>query len=233
VPGRRHLPDRATAGLVGAVVGDALGAATQYMTPAAVRAVHGRVTEVLGGGVHQWRPGEPTAVGVHVVAGAFGPGTLPDSRDTRSPTALARVLGAALAGHDARAAAALTDTTRVTLDAATALAAVVTRLLAGAAADDAVQEVAQDAPIRKSVRELVTAGLDDDVAFDAHPLTVAVWGVVRAEPYEVTVLEIVNRGGDANLHAALAGGLVALRDGRDSVPARWQGTELVAVLDAG
>jgi ADP-ribosylglycohydrolase len=217
------------------VVGDALGAATQYMTPATVRAVHGRVAEVLGGGVHQWRAGEPTAVGLHVLAGARTPaGPLPHSRDTRSPTALARALGAAVAGGDARAAAARTDTSRVTLDAARALGEVVGRLLAGAPADDAVQEAAQDAPIRKSVRELVTAGLDDELGPDAHPLTVAVWAVVRAEPYEVTVADLVNHGGEANLHAALAGGLIALRDGRDAVPARWQAaTDLVAAIDAG
>jgi hypothetical protein len=79
---------------VGAVVGDALGAATQGLTPAAVRAVHGHVTGIVGGGPFSWAPGEPTPVGQAVLVGA-GWAPFPPSRDIRTDISLASAFGAA------------------------------------------------------------------------------------------------------------------------------------------
>ena len=45
---------------LGLMCGDALGAGVEFMTADQIRAKHGRVTEMLGGGVFNWAPGETT-----------------------------------------------------------------------------------------------------------------------------------------------------------------------------
>jgi hypothetical protein len=216
------------AALVGAVVGDALGAATQGLTPAAVRAVHGRVTGILGGGPFSWRPGEATPVGTAVLVGAGWPAaSFEPSRDVRTATALASALGAAVVGAEPPGGP---------YGAVGALAALVGALAPGPPVplDDALTALAQDGRFRKAVREQVADGLGDALAADAHPLTVAVWAILQPGPWPDTVLEIVNRGGESTVSAALAGGLLAWRDGRSVVPAEWQAAvALVAVVDAG
>jgi ADP-ribosyl-[dinitrogen reductase] hydrolase len=52
--------DRARAALLGVAVGDALGATTEFMTPAQVRERHGVLREIVGGGWLKLSPGQVT-----------------------------------------------------------------------------------------------------------------------------------------------------------------------------
>jgi ADP-ribosyl-[dinitrogen reductase] hydrolase len=54
------LRARARACLVGAAVGDALGAPVEFLTPGEIRARHGRLTKMAGGGWLHLRPGQVT-----------------------------------------------------------------------------------------------------------------------------------------------------------------------------
>jgi ADP-ribosyl-[dinitrogen reductase] hydrolase len=54
----RH--DRVLGGLLGVAVGDALGATTEFMGAKAIQAKYGVHREMIGGGVLQWRAGQPT-----------------------------------------------------------------------------------------------------------------------------------------------------------------------------
>lgn len=54
------IQDRAYAALLGAAVGDALGAAVEFMTPAEIRARHGLLRDMVGGGWLRLAPGQVT-----------------------------------------------------------------------------------------------------------------------------------------------------------------------------
>jgi len=54
------IEDRILGGLLGVATGDALGATVEFMSPAAIRSYYGQHTEILGGGVFDWRPGQGT-----------------------------------------------------------------------------------------------------------------------------------------------------------------------------
>lgn len=54
------LSDRIRGGLYGAAAGDALGGTTEFMSPGEIRAKHGWLTEMIGGGVWNLTPGEVT-----------------------------------------------------------------------------------------------------------------------------------------------------------------------------
>ncbi|MNB71998.1 ADP-ribosyl-[dinitrogen reductase] glycohydrolase [compost metagenome] len=55
-----RLFDRIKGGLYGVAVGDALGGTTEFMTPPEIRAKHGYLREIIGGGVWRLEPGEVT-----------------------------------------------------------------------------------------------------------------------------------------------------------------------------
>jgi len=52
--------DRILGGLLGVACGDALGATTEFMTPATVQRRYGVHRDIVGGGTLKWRPGQPT-----------------------------------------------------------------------------------------------------------------------------------------------------------------------------
>ncbi len=52
--------NRLRGGLYGVAVGDALGGTTEFMRTADIRAAHGYLTEIVGGGVWRLEPGEVT-----------------------------------------------------------------------------------------------------------------------------------------------------------------------------
>ncbi|CAI6074606.1 ADP-ribosylglycohydrolase family protein [Cohnella sp. JJ-181] len=55
-----ELAERIRGGLYGVAVGDALGGTTEFMSPLEIRARHGYLTEIVGGGVWRLEPGEVT-----------------------------------------------------------------------------------------------------------------------------------------------------------------------------
>lgn len=68
--------DRAIGALLGFAAGDALGATTEFMTPEAIEATLGRHTEITGGGLLKWKPGQGTDDSdlVFVLARAYADG---------------------------------------------------------------------------------------------------------------------------------------------------------------
>jgi len=59
-PGAAGIVDRARAALLGVAVGDALGATTEFMTPAEIRDRYGVLREIVGGGWLKLVPGQVT-----------------------------------------------------------------------------------------------------------------------------------------------------------------------------
>lgn len=59
-PGAAGIVDRARAALFGVAVGDALGATTEFMTPAQIRDRYGVLREIVGGGWLKLSPGQVT-----------------------------------------------------------------------------------------------------------------------------------------------------------------------------
>jgi len=59
-PGAAGIVDRARATLFGVAVGDALGATTEFMTPAEIRDRYGVLREIVGGGWLKLSPGQVT-----------------------------------------------------------------------------------------------------------------------------------------------------------------------------
>lgn len=55
-----ELLDRIKGGLFGVAIGDALGGTTEFMSPAEIKAKHGYLTDIVGGGVWRLEPGEVT-----------------------------------------------------------------------------------------------------------------------------------------------------------------------------
>lgn len=55
-----QLFDRIKGGLFGVAVGDALGGTTEFMSAREIKARHGYLTEIIGGGVWKLEPGEVT-----------------------------------------------------------------------------------------------------------------------------------------------------------------------------
>lgn len=54
------LRDKIKGGMYGVAVGDALGGTTEFMSVREIKAVHGYLTEIVGGGVWRLEPGEVT-----------------------------------------------------------------------------------------------------------------------------------------------------------------------------
>ena len=59
-------------GLIGHAIGDALGGTTEFMSPDEINRVHGRVTDIIGGGVWDLEPGETTDDTAMTIAVAKG-----------------------------------------------------------------------------------------------------------------------------------------------------------------
>jgi ADP-ribosyl-[dinitrogen reductase] hydrolase len=57
---RQDIHDRARAAFIGLAVGDAMGAAVEFMTPGEIQSKYGCLTEILGGGWLKLKPGQVT-----------------------------------------------------------------------------------------------------------------------------------------------------------------------------
>jgi ADP-ribosylglycohydrolase len=59
----------------------------------------------------------------------------------------------------------------------------------------------------------------------------AFWELLHAPSLEAALVDVVNRGGDADTNGAVAGALLGARYGEDAIPARWREPVLAALLD--
>ena len=70
--GGTNLLNKIKGGLIGHAIGDALGGTTEFMSPDEIHRVHGRVTDIIGGGVWDLEPGETTDDTAMTIAVAKG-----------------------------------------------------------------------------------------------------------------------------------------------------------------
>lgn len=130
---------------------------------------------------------------------------------------------------EAVAISAITHADRRCTQACVAYCDLVAYLLEGASPDQAVEEVLASSPMGADVYQAIAgAGALDVVELDTSgfvlaTLQVGVWALCQRASLEETLVEVVNRGGDADTTAAVAGGLLGVRDGTGAVPARWAG----------
>ncbi|MDC0747429.1 ADP-ribosylglycohydrolase family protein [Polyangium mundeleinium] len=57
------------------------------------------------------------------------------------------------------------------------------------------------------------------------------WELLHAPSYEAALIDVVNRGGDADTNGAITGALLGARFGEDAIPAAWRERVLGALAD--
>jgi len=57
----------------------------------------------------------------------------------------------------------------------------------------------------------------------------AFWHLHHGPDFETSLIDVANRGGDADTNAAIAGALLGARDGEQAIPQRWRDTVLGAL----
>jgi ADP-ribosylglycohydrolase len=145
----------------------------------------------------------------------------------------------ACAAFDASLALAMTGPTRPAAmvdEARRAIAIGRERLFAGSVDDDAE-------PIRAAAvalnDDLAQAEKDDpDLYGEIHigrtqgfvrvAFRLAYWELLHASSYEEALVDVVNRGGDADTNGAITGALLGAYRGEAAIPARWRETVLAA-----
>ncbi|MFD8493303.1 ADP-ribosylglycohydrolase family protein [Amycolatopsis sp. NPDC059657] len=80
--------------------------------------------------------------------------------------------------------------------------------------NDAVRQALQIDP-NLPVEQLSTGG------YVADSLADAVWAILQPQSLEEVLVDLVNRGDDADTTGAIAGGLLGVRDGAAAIPERW------------
>jgi len=122
---------------------------------------------------------------------------------------------------------AITHADRRCTQACVAYCDLVAHLLDGATPDHAVEEVLRSSPASSDVSqaiagagELIAAELDTS-GYVLATLQVGVWALLQPRALEEVLVDVVNLGGDADTTAAVAGGLLGVRDGAGAIPARW------------
>lgn len=148
----------------------------------------------------------------------------------------------ACAAYNAAVSVALQDGA----DAAGMHAAAVAELDAAAALlhDLAPEEAAATEAARVVLlKDLVAAAVDDPelygpelhihrhAGFVRVAFRLAFWELAHAPSYEAALVDVVNRGGDADTNGAIAGGLLGVRYGAAAIPERWSRIVLAALAN--
>lgn len=60
----------------------------------------------------------------------------------------------------------------------------------------------------------------------------AFWHLMHTGSFELALIDVVNRGGDADTNGAITGALLGAVYGESGIPERWRGTMLDALLDS-
>jgi ADP-ribosyl-[dinitrogen reductase] hydrolase len=280
------LRDRYRGCLVGLAVGDALGAAAEFMTEDAVHAAYGRLTDYLS---TRWtRAGEYTddtamalciaeslaehrVVDLSDVAARFVNWMVTDGRGIGNQ--IAAVLSRARAGEDCTDASLAVweasgrylagnggvmrcapvsllewqdtdalvrysrEICRLTHPdprcewSCVAVNTTIASLLAGAESplDDARSLIRGHSPeldaalgqaAKVPVSEMRVDGRDRGYTIVTTQIAFA--ALASGAPFEGALIEVVNKGGDADTNGAVAGALLGARDGYDAIPARWR-----------
>jgi ADP-ribosyl-[dinitrogen reductase] hydrolase len=70
--------------------------------------------------------------------------------------------------------------------------------------------------------------LHAQVGFVRVAFRLAVWELAHAPTLEAALVDVVNRGGDADTNGAIAGALLGAHHGEDAIPAAWRAAVLAA-----
>jgi len=129
--------------------------------------------------------------------------------------------------REAVAISAVTHSDRRCTQACVVYCDLVALLLEEATPAEAVAAVLASSPMGDDVAHAVAtagelAGEDLDTSgYVLATLQVGVWALLQPRPAEDVLVEVVNLGGDADTTAAVAGGLLGVRDGAGAIPQRW------------
>jgi ADP-ribosyl-[dinitrogen reductase] hydrolase len=136
----------------------------------------------------------------------------------RDPTARVR---------EAAEISAVTHVDQRCLDACVAYTHIVAALVEGTEPARAVADAGRAVPAGSPVLDLLATAPGrrltelPTTGYVLHSLAVAVWAVMQPGTLEDLLVDIVNRGDDADTTGAIAGGLLGARDGHAAIPERW------------
>src|SRR5919199_885430 len=235
-----HRSHRVAGALVGSAVGDALGAPFEFGPPGQFSArfpgpARGARTEMCGGGVIAWEPGEftdDTQLGLLVAASplerggrAAGNGSLMGATPaaiwfsragTAATTDAARRISALTHGDPAagEGCAVFAELLRVALDGGDPLAAV----------PAALELVAPEHRARWAT--VLAPDWTPDRATEPNgavwpTLGQAVWALRTGRSFAEVLRLVIDLGGDTDTVAAVAGGLAGAVHGMARIPMRW------------
>jgi ADP-ribosyl-[dinitrogen reductase] hydrolase len=94
----------------------------------------------------------------------------------------------------------------------------VLEVLRNNSAPDELSAAIRRVPLERR-EELPVAG--PEAGYVVHAVEIALWFAYHEPDLERGVVWLVNAGGDTDTNAAVAGGLMGVRDGESAIPARW------------
>lgn len=130
--------------------------------------------------------------------------------------------------EESAAISAITHAEQRCVDACVAYNDVVAALIDGATPTEAVTSAHQQGQVT-AVFERALADPQRPIPWEGGgyvltALDIALWGLLRRDTAEQSLIEVVNMGGDADTNGAIAGGLLGARDGASALPDRWLDT---------
>lgn len=278
-----RLIDRAFGAMLGLMIGDALGATVEFMTPREIAARHGVHRQICGGGWLRLRPGQVTddttmtfalarawlaeggAPDAQACAQAFdawmrarpvdigntvrrgilhwrrtGEPAVPPSNDAGNGAAM-RCLPVALgllgAPADVVARAALTQawvTHRNPLSDAATLAVVemVQQAVCGGGLGAVMQRAHQ---LAREWPEFAFRNrpIDNPSGYVVETLRAVLQAIDGQDGFEAVLVDVVNRGGDADTTGAIAGMIMGALTGEAAIPRIWRDKVAVEVRKEG
>lgn len=268
--------DRILGGLLGVAAGDALGATTEFKTPKQATR-YGLHTEITGGGVFGWRPGQGTddtdltdaVLGAYLDPGGYSlkgvagrmlswlglnprdiggttSAALNRLKDSKNPAtsgstgessqgngSLMRCIPTALCRDDAyqrrtemREISAITHAHPVCQEACVAYGEIIQALIENTTPTEAIGRSIQTSGHDQVTQALTIAAETpieqlDTSGYVLAGLQIAAWAIQQPGTVEDTLIDIINRGGDADTNGAIAGGLLGVAHGASAIPDRW------------
>jgi len=94
---------------------------------------------------------------------------------------------------------------------------------------EGARDISRDLRFATEENPLLDGGVGDDgldiltqAGFVRVAFRLAVWQLVHAPSFESALIDVVNRGGDADTNGAIVGALLGARHGEDQIPAEWR-----------
>jgi ADP-ribosylglycohydrolase len=98
-----------------------------------------------------------------------------------------------------------------------------------AVVDDAARDIVEDLTPARADDPGLAPLLHRHQGFVRVAFRLAFWELAHAAGFEDGLVDVVNRGGDADTNGAIAGALLGARFGEGGIPARWRESVLGAL----